>query len=44
VAGLGKGGVLTVVGCFEFGRWDVAAGLVEAAVAPLCVKKRGKRP
>lgn len=29
---LGEGGVLTVVGGFECGRWDVAAVLVEAPV------------
>lgn len=32
MAGLGEGGVLTVVGVFEFGGWDVAAGLEQVAV------------
>jgi hypothetical protein len=32
VSGLGKSGLLTVMGGFEFGGWDVATGLVEAAV------------
>jgi hypothetical protein len=32
VAGLGEGSLLTVVGGFEFGGWDVAAGFEQAAV------------
>jgi hypothetical protein len=32
VAGLGEGGVLPVVGLFEFDRWDVAAGLEQSSV------------
>jgi hypothetical protein len=32
VAGLGEGGVLTVVRVLEFDRWDIAAGFEQAAV------------
>jgi len=41
--GLGEGGVLTVVGGFEFGRWNVAAGLEEPAVVePVDVAEGGQ--
>jgi hypothetical protein len=32
VAGLGEGGLLTVVGGVEFGGWDVATGFEQPAV------------
>ena len=42
MADLGEGGCLTVVGCLEFGRWDIAAGLEEPPmVEPVEVFERG---
>ena len=32
MVGLGEGGLLTVVGSLEFGRWDVAAGFEKTPV------------
>ena len=43
LTGLGEAGVLTVVGGFEFGGWNVAAGLIEPpVVVPVDVVQGGE--